>query len=435
MKRSVLVRCLSVALVVAMMGTSCTMGGNGTASVRQTNQGLHLWLEAREKETFQPLLDQYQTQYPDVELTVEAVSIYGDFKAAKSKMATQLMSGEGPDLILVGFNYFNDVEKLMKAGVFAPMDSFLEADSDFVRTDFVEPVLDAGVYDGKQYFMPLGYQYRLALTTQEMVEETGFDVSKASADYFGFVEQMDQLFERNPDRRVLATAGSLGNFPNVMGIDLFDYKNGTVLLDTPEMKRACEYYKKLFAQDNDGQLLSSFPKLAEDLCTGKAQLYFVPGTAAMLQAAAAIEELDGTPVLIPYPAVDGTIGSVCESAFAIRANSPNQQNTYNLIRLFLTEEGQQKIARNNLPVRKTAIEQTVQREYETVSNGQENNELKALSEEYLALAMQVVDCHFTNTLVVSDFANGKMRPYFEGIASYEECMKDFIDYAEIYLSE
>ncbi|MGI5960281.1 MAG: ABC transporter substrate-binding protein [Massiliimalia sp.] len=431
------VKAILAGLTALLFCASCQGGesSEGKAS-EQTNKTLSLSVESVSYTACQSTFDEYQKRYPEVVMNVDVIDS-SSFQNFRSKLNSQLMAGEGPDLIFIGFNYFNDVDKLMKAGVFAPLDPFLEADEDFNRTDYVEPVLDAGVFDGTQYIMPLGYQYRLAVTTQQMIDETGFDTAASSAGYFGFVEQMDKLYENYPDRYVIANAGSLANFPNVMGVELFDYKNGKVLMDTPEMKQACEYYQKLYAQDNDNSRLygSDFPFVASELHEKKSMLYFALDIGSVFELANEIGLCGDTPVMLPYPEVDGDVGSVCQFAMAIRANSQNQQNAYNMIDLFLEEDSQLSVSGGDLPVRKSALHQVVQMEYQRKNLAEDSAVTEEFANQYEQLASSVKSCHFTNHLVVSDFVGKKMKPYFLGEKSYEECMKDFVDYAEIYLSE
>ncbi|MGI5960284.1 MAG: ABC transporter substrate-binding protein [Massiliimalia sp.] len=429
-------RTLGVSLGASILLSSCLSCGSsdGEGKKEASETGLTLFLSSMNQDYYSTILEEYQTLYPEVELQLEVMP-EADFNGVRSRMNAQLMAGEGPDILLIAFNYFDDVDKMMKAGVFAPLDPFLEADEEFNRTDYVESVLDVGVFDGTQYIMPLGYQYRLAITTQEIIDETGFDTTASSAGYFGFVEQMDKLYQNYPDRYVVATAGSLANFPNVMGVELFDYKNGKVLMDTPEIKTACEYYKNLYPQDNDNSRISSdLDMVSSDLASKKSMIYFSPGVSFSFELANNLVEAGCTPVLLSYPQVDGGVSSVCELAMAIRANSKNQQNAYNMIRLFLTEENQHLVSRNNLPVKRTVIHDVVSQEYEKyVLN--DSGITEEFANQYEQLASSVKSCHFTNHLVVSDFVSGKMKPYFLGEKSYEECMKDFVDYAEIYLSE
>ena len=49
-------------------------------------------------------------------------------------------------------------------------------------------VLKAGQVDGKQYIMPLTYRLPLVLTTQELLDKTGFDISTAD-NYNAFLEE------------------------------------------------------------------------------------------------------------------------------------------------------------------------------------------------------------------------------------------------------
>ena len=46
------------------------------------------------------------------------------------QLDNELMAGQGPDLLFMEVWGSNDVYKMMKSGVFAPLDSFMEQDKE-----------------------------------------------------------------------------------------------------------------------------------------------------------------------------------------------------------------------------------------------------------------------------------------------------------------
>lgn len=426
---------LSVLLLAATI-TAC--GSSGEKTVKQGNKSLNLWIDSNDKTTFSAVLKKYEKENPDVAFEVNAVSTT-DFQTFRKKMNAEIMGGEGPDVLLIGFNYFDDIYKLMKAGTFAAMNEFIEADKEFNRSDYNENVLNAGVFNEKQYVMPLAYRFPVLLTTQEILDDTGFDPA-ACADYMGFAQQMDALYEKYPERKIFPNAGVFGNFPNVMGTPLFDYEKKEVLVDTPEMKQACEYYKRMYEQDNDTtRIFSETKAIVIPIIEKNASLFLSYGVNQFFQVASALKT-KSTPIMLPLYGMDGKTGAICEFSMAIRGNSENQQNAYNLIKLFLSEEAQQNISGYNMPVRKSTLHNSIVNNYNRYQSGSDDTMIlsdpgQEFADQYEKLASEPGRCDFISLTVVTEFVNRKMLPFFKGEKSYEDCMKDFIDYAEIYLSE
>lgn len=417
-----------IALGLSAVLLCSLFSGCGNGTVKQTNQSLSLTVDGITKEQHAELFQRYEKTYPDVELTINT---YGgmDFQSFRSKMNAQLMAGEGDDVILIGFNYFDDIYKLMQGGVFAPLEELMEADSEFKREDYQESMLADGVFEGHQYVIPLGMKLPFYVTTKEIAEEVGLEAEQCT-DYMKTAEQFDKLAQKYPERMLLPSAGQLGNFPNVMGVPLFDYEKKEVLVDTPEMKQAFAHYKNVYEQDNRNVFVNEIAVVVEELLTKSCSLFLASGTRDLFETAAELNKAGQTPILLPQYGMDGSIGGLCEFGMTVRANSENQQNAYNLIKLFMSEEGQFAGNQHYVPLRKSAQEQLIEKAVLRAGDVPQD-----FVEAYRTALNDMTRCDFITLTVIEEFVHGKMQPYLDGTASYEDCMKDFVDFAEIYLSE
>ena len=158
--------CLPLACLLAL--SACAPGTAGSAEpapievpppVEQTNEGLtifytdYIGLEAK-------LLDAAVTQFnqlhPDNPVTAEKIFVDGSSESqdnAYTKMLTEVMAGEGPDLFFLEQNLM-DIEKMVRRGVFADMEPYFEADN-FDWSGYNQAVMDAGVWDGQRLVIPL----------------------------------------------------------------------------------------------------------------------------------------------------------------------------------------------------------------------------------------------------------------------------------------
>lgn len=82
-------------------------------------------------------------------------------------LATELMSGIGPDILLVEERTLNSIYKAMSADVLYNLDKLISNDTGFNINDFNKKVLDSGVYSGKRYLMPLGYNINVFSENKE----------------------------------------------------------------------------------------------------------------------------------------------------------------------------------------------------------------------------------------------------------------------------
>ena len=133
------------------------------------------------------------------------------------------------------------------------------------------------------------------------------------------------------------------------------------------------------------------------------------------------------------------LANVCEY-LGIRANSANQQNAWNMIKLLLGDEVQRAIADFGLecPVRKSSLEDAIEKAVEEeMGYGSQYVEMGELTHEYVETYKRVLmnpqKCYFLTNMHIR--FQDEMKPFYEGEADYEECLSKFEDYIKVYLTE
>ena len=108
--------------------------------------------------------------YPNIVIDDNVIKDSTEFS---DKMNTELMAGEGPDVIIADPSIFNSFYKTMNSGVFYDISSFMENDSDFIPSEYNKTVLDSGIVDGKRLYVPITYKVPCIWTTKSISEEAG----------------------------------------------------------------------------------------------------------------------------------------------------------------------------------------------------------------------------------------------------------------------
>lgn len=92
-----------------------------------------------------------------VELPPQSMAAGDEAEQLQTQLRTELMAGEGPDLLLLDMsqNLFPDTVKAARSGVFCDLGPLL--DETLAGMQLVQPVMDAGMIDGKRYLVPLGF--------------------------------------------------------------------------------------------------------------------------------------------------------------------------------------------------------------------------------------------------------------------------------------
>lgn len=417
----------------------CGCGGS-TKEVRQTNKSLTLCVDEFINETYQDGFKEYKEAYPDVELNVE---VFTDLMAGMARVNTQLMAGEGSDLI-ISKNYGTaDVYKMMKAQVFAPLDEFMEQGSGWDAGNYAKAVLDAGAYEGKQMVMPLSYRVRVGITSEENLEAAGISLDGCN-DMTAFLQETAKFYELDSAERVVGDVGQLVSFPAFLSGQFLDYSKETLDVDDQTLQQACTAYKNFYYDDaaaSSSQMSNNgYWGIGEAIANGETCMA-VPvegnGFMAVSQALAA----NATPFLWPFCNGNGEICAGVMDYAGIRANSENRQNAWNLLKILMGEASQSRIAEDGqyCPVLKsmleTAIDQSKEKAYK---DGKSVAEMAELPQETLAQYKDAVmnpdKAVFVTDICVSKFLD-YMKPFYEDQGSYEECIEEFKKFIKIYLTE
>ena len=245
---------LALLQILLLVGCVETQGGNALyadmPTAPQTNAQLRVYClgNVGEASLILAALNRYQLLYPDVEVElIQPIEDSTDLTSANeyeqyNKLLTQIMAGEGPDIMLLD-DYYIDVEKLVRQGIFADMEPFFQADG-FDWEPYNQAVMDGGVWNGKRFTIPFNYTFDLLCTTREALEETNFDV-EACKDFQGFLEETTRYMEDPTQTRRLFSYGSVPghDFFYKPGISFVDYDGQTADLSQPLLTSAIQWYK------------------------------------------------------------------------------------------------------------------------------------------------------------------------------------------------
>lgn len=426
-----------VALFVSCALCGC---GGSTEEVRQTNKSLTLNVDENIYDTYKDGFEEFEKTYPDVELKVD---VYKDVIAGLAQVNTQLMAGEGPDLILMTNYSTADVCKMMKAQVFAPLDEWIGNDSGWDAGNYSKAVLDAGIYEGKRMVMPLSYRVQVALTSQENLEAAGISLDGCN-DMASFLQEAAKFYELDSADRVISDVGQLVSFPAFMADQFLDYSKGTLGVDDQTLQTACAAYKNFYYDDaaSGGSSMTDtgYWGVGEAIANGETCMAVSVegnGFMAVSQAIAA----NAAPVLWPFKNGNGEICAGVMDYAGIRANSENRENAWNMLKILMGEAAQSQVAEKGqyCPVLKSVLEagidQAKEEAYGTGKTVVEMAELpQDLLQQYKDALMEPDKAVFVTDICTMKFLE-HMKPFYEDEGSFEECLEEFKKFIKIYLTE
>lgn len=396
----------------------------------------------------------YMQTYHGVELVIqrEPYSPTDGGQGYFTKLAAEVMSGEGPDLFWINTDYMN-VYKMADAGAFADLTPFMAEDPDFAGDAYNQAVLEGSRYKNAQYVMPLSYSIPLLIGEKSTLDRVGFDYEHCG-DFLSLWDELSRYAERFAEDpslpRPLRITGKVSAFPNFSGIPWADYENQKIDLTAPEWKTIFDCYKPIYDLWEEPNSTGEYYAYTGALWIrdGKALFDMFPGYGCYNDSLtyARLITSGGEPVLLPFYDLNGTLQAEVREAVSIRRTSPNQQNAYNFIKILLDPElltWRGGFGPSNIPLSNQQLETTLALyEQEMPSTWTVNENLNAsdfkpvspdVTRAFLNAARNIGGVYY-NTDMMWEFRPA-MKPYLTGEKGYEETIKDAKKTLEIYISE
>ena len=174
-------------------------------------------------------------------------------------------------------SYLSYFHKSVRAGEFGDLTPFMEADAGFVRSDYIESVLDGGKVNGKQYVLPFEFTSNSCIVMDKLTDRTG-ELGFDKLDFAGMAKTLISLRETDeaayPENVLLEVAGlgervnfQISEMLRISGIDIVDYDNKSVCLDKDELSLLFELMYPVYAEGEAGKSKELAYKYYHDAAT------------------------------------------------------------------------------------------------------------------------------------------------------------------------
>ena len=214
---------------------------DGTLTPEAGKIELTVYLDGYTADYLNALLDQFRREYPDAVINAK------DFTALtipdyRTKLANDLMSGEGPDILLTSYttnNTLQNMTKLIQNGVFLDIN---ELGCDLSGCN--QAVMRAGIYDDKQYLVPLNYGIGFMISDKARIEKYKVDFSD---DLDGFSDSLSGIYDAG--KYVFSDLFTTEYLLRANHLDLIDYEKNMLVNDKTTksaLERLAKCYLKLF---------------------------------------------------------------------------------------------------------------------------------------------------------------------------------------------
>lgn len=382
----------------------------------------------------------YVQDNPKADLNVE---YFENYDQVNERLKTELLSCKGPDVILFNSFYSNeDPYKLAASGSLLQLDDMVEGLSE---GEYFKEILDAGILNGGQYFVPLSWNILQAYSTQETIN------TNEAADIYEAFEKEEEALKDVADVGISSLQLLRNDMVNTLfeatGTKIFDEQTGEIVADKEKVLKAIDFTKILF--DDTAKRKEITTKYSKDFAGAVSHLKFMLENFSFLNNARYYETL--------YPAYtgdemflstfehqdgEGMTAQVVQYG-AINANTKNAEEAWALLKYILDMPATMNFAKYELdtayyaPVKKDDYQKCVENLKSQVASGP-NMKVGPLSENYAEYLNNVPND--ISEAVIPNVTFGKMlqeclMPYMKGEATFEKCYDTLIQRTNLYLTE
>lgn len=448
---------LTVLLMILIFSASCTDTNNGS-----DGEKLKYYTPYQSTDITEIIerYNKYCKNNLDESYQIEIVE-YDSLEEMYTIMATEIMSGDGPDII--SLDQPLPFEKLIENHAFADVDELINTyGSNIDFNDYNTKVMESGIVNRKRYFVPFFYCPNIFISTQEKLKEYDLNFSD-----FSYKELSKQLSQEKVSCSLFGNESDNYSFLYSFIDSYVNFDNKTANFDTNSFLENIDYIKKLINNDNTNEnVYYNLYNSENNGCILSAPKLLFGGTMGGVKTAYYNIFLQNkTPAILPNFSYENKITAYVECGIAINQNSDKKDKALRFIEYCLSEDVQEYWCGSrsdkgfsgtneiSLPVNNKAFDYAVEvetgEEWDYNEDGEFDEEEKEFSEnvdsifwkDYLGIIDDISGCTLYNyknlktTYYNSSVIGDIVDKYLSGDISKEKFIRQLTAATEIYLTE
>lgn len=365
----------------------------------------------------------------------------------KLKMSTEIMAGEGPDIFSLSQKL--PFEKLTDSKTIADVNELISEFSYDIGIDNCDSkIMDAGVIDGKRYFIPLFYSPDVFITTEETLNKYNLTSSE-----FSFKALSEELSKNKKEYSLFGSADDNIAFFYSFLDQYIDFNSGNTEFNSDKFSEDLDSIYSLIKNDTTDENVYYF--LYENINNGASILYKeMPAFSSIVKTYSCLKYLGSTPVFVNnYNMDDDSISASTDVGIAVNDNCKNKEKLLPFIKYCLSCDVQKNMSEEcmYLPVNSDAMEQCIDSideviDFEDLIVSDKEKAIVETAEsaairDYKYIINNITKCNlysfnylsdtYFNSSVISDIVD----KYLNGDISKEKFIRQLTAATEIYLKE
>ena len=276
------------------------------------------------------------------------------------KLMYELNSGDGADIIIGTQDTLPNLSVFFNKGSFYDLNTFMDNDKAFKKSDYFEKVFDYGVFKGKRCVLPLSFEIDSLYTTKDMFDKSGQGITDRGAGIDKFVEASKNHVSAGNNNNCFVSYIDIGSLLQTAAKPFFSLEEKTAGFESKEFGDLLDKYKAL-SDKMAAKALSTSPTEKNSLLSNnKVILQNVMSMNPRYTAEPYSSfKSEVEPVLMPsvYSDTARHIIAKPEKYIGINSKCGNVGAAYEFIKLLLSKEYQDVDTIGGIPVNREAYKQ------------------------------------------------------------------------------
>jgi len=373
-----------------------------------------------------------------------------------NKLAGEMASGDGPDVILLSDKTTLDVYKSIRGENFADLTSYFTDDKDFSMDDYYQNIINGVKVNGKQYIVPFNFDvntYYMKKSVKDKLQINKFDLSLNFGDFMKSVLNYQTQLQTDDNMELTLSALSssggvslIASLCRTCGLKAVD-ESGNICVSKSDVQATFNVLKSIITETTkkkdalaaNASGIDSYGHVDTFFCNFRNS----PFTISILNGLLASKFNDSlTFEGIPNTNGDGGYNANIISYGVVNSNSKNISEGYKLIKYMMNYDYKSEYENYSLPVKKSAVSSIL----EKVKLGYKSYNVSTTEsittvpwdndtvEDFNYLLEHITTASFANTKV-EEIINNTMQGYISGTDSFDICYDKMINQLKLYLQE
>ena len=328
-----------------------------------------------------------------------------------AKLSTEIMAGRGPDIF--SSCQILPFEKLVQGQTLADIDELIDMyDYDIGLNDCNQAVMDAGVIDGKRFFLPLTFTPDVSITTEKTLEKYNL-----TPENFSFDALSKQLSSSGEAFSLFGNEVCNTSFFYSFLDRYIDFNKGEAEFETAEFSDNLDSITYLIQNDTTDENLYYF--LPENINNGACVLYKDGSSVqTVVRTCALIRNLGGDPAIVSdYIREKDVLSGRVDYSLSFNKNSQHKEKLLAFAKYCLSDEVQAKLdyfVIGSLPVKITVFEQLIEEIQPT-----DFNDDGVIDENERAVFQNACDSELTEYLdIINNTSEYQLNNFYDLPKSY-----------------